>query len=228
MPFDINEIKSIIGRYGIAKTSTFATLLSPPSAVKSNIINDLPMLCDTVNLPGINFDLDQTRYKGYGLYEKRPTQASFEDITMTIIADGKGLVLEFIQKWMAYVMNIDGNSPSSSYGIKSEIFNFPADYYGTIDIYIYDVNGNKYQTYTMHQAFPVALGAIQMGWENVDSLMRIPVSFTYRSFTSNALQSLANTSSETGITNSNTRNIEKLEKIISDPNAQAYERYITV
>ena len=198
MAFDISELKSVLAKHGIAKTSNYAAMFSPPIALQSSIINDLPMLCDSVNIPGVSLQTDQVRHKGYGLFEQRPTQATFEDITVTLIADAKGLVLDFLHKWMALVTNYDGESEKSTYGIASETFNYPEEYWGTIEIYLYDSNANKYVTYVVHKAFPIAVGAVQMGWENSDTLMRIPASFSYRSFTSNTTDGLniSNTSSE--------------------------------
>lgn len=180
-------------------------------------------MVDTANLPGVSIVSDEVRHKGYGLSEARATGVTFDPITLTIIGDAQGKVLGFFQKWTSLVFNFNGEKGMSSYGNDSELLNYPQDYWGTLDIYLYDVAAKQYQNYKMHRAYPTSFGSVQLGWEQTDSLMRIPVTFSYRSFSSDVTDQLSTqASSINSISDSKARNIEQLEKILLTPNLPQY------
>lgn len=230
MVFSINEFKAVIGRYGLAKSSNFAVVFSPPAGVQASIINDLPLLVHQVNLPGVQFQTENVRHKGYGIEERRAAAVQFTDLTLTIIGDGEGRVLEFLQQWMMLVMNYSGERGTSTYGTPSETFAYPEDYWGTIDLYMYDVTGQAYTIYTFNKAFPIDMGSGDLDWSTTDDFMRINVSFTYRSMSSNVTDSLTTQKSSINTqTDSPSRNLEKLEKVLSNPNLEEYQaRFLEV
>ncbi len=180
MTFRVSEFSSILSKVSPARPNRFAVQITPPNGLTSPISNDLMMLSNSANLPGSNFGLDVVKHKGYGLDEKRPNSLSLDDITLTIIADGRGQVLDFLHKWYEKVFSTDEDSTNS------ETFNYPVEYWGTLDIYLYDTTGGTYTTYTMSKAYPVVVGSVQLAWENNDQLMLIPVTFTYRNYKRNS------------------------------------------
>jgi len=202
----------------------------PPTSIQTPIVQDLPFLCDTANIPGVSFITDEVRHKGYGLIERRPVQTNFEEFDVIIIGDGQGAVIDFIQRWLLLVNNFTGERETSAQGVGSETFNYPEEYWGTLELHLYNIANQNYQTFTMHKAFPLAIGAVQVGWEQVDSLMRIPVSFAYRSYTSSTTESLTSQASPINTqTSGNNRNIAQLEKLLTNPDLQEYQqRFLTV
>src|SRR6185503_6122256 len=101
-----------------------------------SILDDLHMLCDTTNLPGVSLGTDDIRHKGYGIAEKRPTTIGFEDITLTIIGDGGGKVKDLLHKWFNDVISFDNEDEN-----KTGLFNYPDEYNGTMEIIVYDQAG---------------------------------------------------------------------------------------
>lgn len=211
MAFDVNEFKAVIGQRGIQRNNHFAVNFAPPSAVQiPGLINDLPILCNTVNLPGFNISADDIRHKGYGLTEKRPSQVSFEDITLTIIADSKGEVLDFVHSWFRLVFP-HGNTEDSS---NVEFFGYPMDYYGELEIYMYDVTSEKHTTYRIHQCYPLNMSALTMSWSDMDSTMIIPISFAYRNYDKNESYS----GSSMFLSNGNVRNSSVVDRLLTSSN----------
>lgn len=224
MAFQLNEFTAVLGRHGIAKASSFAVVLSPPAALKSEIINDIPLLCDSASVPGISFQTDETKYMGYGLVEKRPSAVAYDDITLTLIGDGRGRVHEMMRKWLALVANIDGTA-QTAYGINQGFFNFPDQYWGTIDLYLYDVAANNYDHLIFDKAYPTGIGPTELGWANVDTLMSIPVIFTYRSYSSKNLASIRSSATPVNsVTGTNSRTLDDLENLMTKPNLQQYQQ----
>lgn len=175
--FDITKFSAIISKNSPAPLNKFQVFLVPPLAIRNPILDDLPMLCDTVNLPGMSLGSDEFRHKGYGLAEKRPTTFGFDDVTITIIGDSNGKVNELLQAWSNLIFPHDTNEDTGT-----ELFNYPSEYYGTMEIYVYDKAGNITSTYSFQNVYPFNIGGIQLGWEQVDSFMRIPITFTYRNY----------------------------------------------
>lgn len=221
--FNINDIRATMGKYGIARSAHYAVTFTPPSILNSPVISDLPFMCDSANLPGVILSLDDVRHKGYGLVEKRPNSITFEDFTVSIIGDASGLVLAFIQDWLSLVTNFDGESEQSTFGIAPEMFNYPAEYWGTINLYLYDITANVYKTYTLSKAFPVNLGAVELNWSNNDALMRIPMTFTYRSFKATPTSDMSSQSTPiNSFTSSDARTIQSLQTLTPDGNLNDY------
>ena len=226
--FNINEFKGILGKRGAARPAHYAVQLMPPTAVKSPTLNDLPFMVDSANLPSIILTLDGIKHKGYGLIEQRPSGATFEDFTISIIADAKGEVLQMLNDWMSLIYNFDGETTAdSTYGIPSEKLNYPDEYVGTSEIFLYDIGSNLYKTYTMYSCFPINIGAVELGWGQTDTLMRISVTFTYRSYKTNATN--ASSTPVSNIVSGNARSVEYIQRITQNPNLTAYaERFIAI
>lgn len=182
MVFSISDFSANISKLSPARLNKYSVMITPPAELNLPISEDITLLCDSANLPGASIGLDMIRHKGYGLDEKRPNTISFDDITLTIIADGQGRVLDFLQKWVNHVFSHDeeNDNPDSL-----EMFNYPQEYWGALDIYLYDITAKMYMTYTMKMAYPINIGGIQMGWDQNDQLMRIPVTFTFRNYVRN-------------------------------------------
>lgn len=216
-------MKAVLGKYGIGRSTMFAVNITPPNVINSSFINDLPLLIDTVNIPSIGILTDKVKIKGYGMEQNYAVGSVHEDVTITIIADGQGKVLEFLDKWVNLTFNTDSTTSSNKFGIPSGMANYPVEYWGTVEIYLYDITSAKYRTVTLHNCFPVTRGEITLGWESTDMLMKIPVSFSYQTMTTDIIDSLANTSTDINLqTGSNNRNIEKLQSIIPNTNIEQY------
>lgn len=203
MAFNISEIRSSISELGIQKTAHFACSIMLPPSISGRSMDYTLHRVNSVNLPGFNLSTDDIRHKGFGLSEKRPIQAGYEDVSVTLIADGKGEMLDSLMEWMELIYPTNTETHSDS---NVEYFEYPSNYYGGLEIYVYDIAGKKHTTYTLVNPFPYVLGAVQMGWENTDSLMMIPISFAYRSFKRNSSSSGA----ITNISNLSPSNIESI------------------
>lgn len=185
MSFSIDNIKASIEQSGVQKSSHFACAIIPPSGLSANFDYSLNRV-NSINFPGFGLNTDEFRHMGYGLAEKRPISTGFEDISLTIIADAKGEIHNSIHDWFEMI------SPTNAEDIGAdniEYYEYPNEYYGGLELYIYDSTNNNHTTYTFINPYPIMLGSVQMSWENVDSLVLIPVTFTYRSYRKNSTSS---------------------------------------
>lgn len=187
MAFDINELHSSLSRYGYQKASHYTSnVILPPILGGGRIMSETPLRTNSINLPGFNLATDEIRHKGFGSTEKRPISASFEDISITMIADGQGLISQQMLDWMELIYPTN----DENIGVDNvEYFEYPVNYYGGLEINLFDITGNLHTTYTFINPFPTIVGGIQLSWETTDSLALVPVTFAYRTYKKNTSHS---------------------------------------
>lgn len=185
MPFDIVDFSSKISKRGFQKTSHYEVIITPPTLLTSSeIVSDIPFRANSVNIPGITLDSDNIKHKGYGLSEKRANGANFSDLAITFIVDGHGELPKFFLDWMELIHPTD----EETYGVDGvEFLEYPVNYYGGVDINVFDSTGVMHTTYSFKDPFPIAIGDVQHSWETTDSILILPVSFAFRSFKQNPL-----------------------------------------
>lgn len=214
--FDVGKFKSTVSRYGVAKPNLYALNITPPPGLPSDpFITELPLLVTSANLPGVSLVADGYRHLGYGMNEQRVNGATLDQLTLTILGDGEGHVLNFFHNWMQLTHNTDAGAPSSSYGMPYGTSNYPNEYWGTVDLYLYNPAADVYEHYTFTDAHPMTVAGVQVGWEMNDQYMQIPISMSYRSFSSGAIRNNRQTATPTpSIIIGNSRDTAVLEKLV--------------
>lgn len=198
MSFNISEFQSNLSRYGFLKSSHYNVTITPPQALASaSIISKLSFFCENVNAPGISFQTSPIKYKGYGLTEERPVNASYDNLQAVFVGDGQGKILNIFHNWMSLIYNNDVNNETNL-----EIFNYPDTYYGTIQITQYDPTGQEVVSYSCHKVFPLNIGSISLGWDQYDNLVKIPVVFSYRSYNIDFSQNTSSPYTTSSVVNS--------------------------
>lgn len=203
MAFNVSEILSAINSNGgLSKASKFVVFINPPPSTGLQSDNDLVFFCESALLPGIALQTDDVKMKGYGNVERRPHNVAFSDLPLTFYNDTDGKVLGFFHKWMQSIYNFDsGSSPYATVqNLAPNIFAYPKDYRGTISLYHMDDLASGYTTntesldgaqtivrYDFNFAFPISIQDVQLSWDASDTLVRIPVTFTYTNWVSTVM-----------------------------------------
>jgi hypothetical protein len=208
MAFKINEMLSAINSVGgLTKASKFMVEIFRPSANPTdrgppdttNGGSKLTFLCESAALPGIAYQSDEIKMSGYGNIEKRPTGTIFQDIPLTFYSDNDGSVIKYFHSWMQSIFAFnDATNPNGSVkNLPMNTFQYPNQYYGTVEITVLDETEkeNKIIVYKLLEAYPIAIGDVQVDWNMQDQLLKIPVSFTYTAWTATSL--------DAGIVNNN-------------------------
>ena len=182
MAFSINGMLGTINANGgLTKASKYLVTITAPS-VNSNLATDIPFFCESAQLPGIGMQTDEIRQAGYGNIEKRPYASIFQDVNLSFFNDSDSKVLSFLHSWMQSVYNFnDDTSPyaASERGLIKNTFAYPKEYFGTINITHYDDAEQKVITYTLNEAYPLNIQEVNVSWDSSDTLVKIPVTFTY-------------------------------------------------
>lgn len=195
MPFSINEALATFNAVGgLTKASKFFVTITPPAGLLDGTVSDLSFLCENAVLPGVALASDEIRMAGYGLVEKRAYAVGFTDVALTFFNDSEGRVLKFFHSWIQSIYNFDARAAGGSvaYGLTLDTLAYPNDYYGTVNIMHFNDKGGQGEedaiiNYQLIEAYPIAVGDVQVDWNLSDTLVRVPVVFAYKSWTADTL-----------------------------------------
>jgi hypothetical protein len=180
MTFNVYDMLSAMNASGgLTKSSKFFVEITPPPSF--DVDYNIFFLCEAAVLPGVALGTEDIRMAGYGLVEKRPNNLAFQDMPLTFFNDSNGAVFTFFHTWMQSIYNFNGstNPAATAQNLPLSTFAYPKEYYGVVSITHFDDSGSEVITYNLYDAYPIAVGDIQVDWGLADTLVRVPVTFAY-------------------------------------------------
>ena len=185
MAFNVADFRAQISNSkfgGLALSNKFIVRITPPSRVFAGdgdsfpTMEQLTFFCSTTNLPGKTINTVDHKPYAYGQVNKMPISRTNDSLTTTFFGDSNYLIMGFFQRWLNYIVQ-DGGIEISNRALRE--IAYKEDYACYIEIIGYDHDSQEKVTYTLFEAFPTQIGAVQMGWEQNDTLIQIPIEFTY-------------------------------------------------
>ena len=216
MAFNLSNFKAGISQYkfdGLAQANKFHVMLDVPRGISAFlpaiVSREMQFFCDTVNLPGKNLNAFDYKKQGYGDTTRMPVSRAPENLTTTFFCDSKYQVMKFFQAWLDFIVEGTDAAPSDiltrgrqhreiaykeDYAVQMIVRTFNdsgqsgGDIFGTgIPNPLSPGSGMEYKFYNCH---PIQLGAASMGWEQNDTILKLPVEFTYSHYETKLLGSL--------------------------------------
>lgn len=148
---------------------------------------------DSFSTPGISLATSEVRRYGYGPIEKKPYGVIYQDVTFNFILDATYNQHKFFYSWMdkmvAHHNGTPGSNLSNDARMKPHEVAYRDTYATPIEIYYFDEQEDMSKDTSakkkvkLHNAFPTFIGDIQYNWASTDSLIRLPVTFTYTNWT---------------------------------------------
>jgi hypothetical protein len=185
MAFRINEFKSQLDWFGgPARGSLFEVQIIRPNNVRSRANSrDLIFFCKNASIPGIVFN--STSNEQVAQFRKmQPMTVNTEPVQAIFMLDSDHQVLSFFHSWAQNIVNY-GTSAGSFSEVNGKLpfeIGYKDDYACRIIIRQYstnyDVSGQYYEV-VLDNAFPMAIGDVDLAWENNDSFSVLPISFQY-------------------------------------------------
>lgn len=185
MAFNIDNFSSAVGfTDGIQFASKFHVRVYPP-------VGDARLLeffCESTSIPGMNIGSTSVKPLGYGSQFEAPLVPVFEDISIRCMIDNSGQVTTLFAEWQKAAVNFD-YAPGEA--LKNGAFqvSYSADYHGLVEITTFGQDGTANRTISLHNAWPKTVGQVEMSWRDRDQYSVLPVTFTYRSYTTTDLRS---------------------------------------
>jgi hypothetical protein len=184
MPFNINEFKSTMNKYGgPARKNLFVMEIASVPALNDGIsLRDLRFFCQTVQAPAINFNVTDYYPNGFGVRQSIPTQMAMSPFNAVFMLDSDHQILRFFHQWMQNVINYDfsrggyvgwGDQLPYEVGYVRDISTRI-----TIKSYSTDSQTNAYE-YVLEDAYPTEISGETLSWSDNDSFSTATVNFTY-------------------------------------------------
>ncbi len=138
----------------------------------SNVKNDKAakyrMSCFQAQIPGVSLS---TTDKDIG-FRSVAYQKLFSDMTLGFYVSTGLEEIQFWQKWIDSIVNS-----------KTNHFNLPKNYYGTINVTQISRTGGPSGQWTLHDAYPKAVDPIALDYGTNDAVMTMATTITYRNYT---------------------------------------------
>lgn len=154
---------------GTTLSSTTTTLNGITTSAADGDNNALQLLCKSGAIPGYTVGTIEVPFRGRRI--KVPGDRTFGDWTATFISDDRHRARQAFLEWTNYIKIHD--ETSETLGATS------TDYYSTIQIDHLKADGTISRTYKLFEAFPSEVGAIDLSYDNTDSLEEFTVTFQY-------------------------------------------------
>lgn len=187
MPFNIQEFKARIDRYGgMANNSFFTVNLIRQGAEISAMERDVTFFCHTVSMPGINFTTQMYRPNNIGIAQHMPVGIEAERLDCIVYVDDQKEVLRFFHQWMQSVYNYSdlGGKENPRAGTVDHLpyeINYKTDYTCVLVLRQYAKDGSFYE-WIFDGVYPTDIGSIRLSWSDQAAPMDLPVHFSYSSF----------------------------------------------
>lgn len=167
MAFNINEMRSQLTGGG-AKASLFQVQITNPVTNIADL--KVPFMVTASNIPESTLGVIEVPY--FGRKIKLAGDRTFGEWQVTVMNDEDFLIRNAMEAWMnsinSHVSNLR-QFPTSS----------PSEYKQQAQITQYSKAGVPIRTYQFNGIFPSSVSAIQMDWNDVDTIERFDVTFQY-------------------------------------------------
>jgi hypothetical protein len=92
-------------------------------------------------------------------------------------------------KWQKAVVNHDFIPGEMSSANRPFNVSYSDSYKGEVEITTFSNDGTANRTVTLHDAWPKIVGAVQVSWRERDTVSILPVTLTYKSWTTTDIRS---------------------------------------
>jgi len=162
----IDKFKAEINtRKGLSKPNKFAISI-PGDAVTSQA---LTLLCTRCNIPGKT--IEAVEYSPWNTKNKYPTGYSQGEVQAVFHLTNDYFVKNYFDDWSNQVINPD-----------SYTLNYSDTYVKDISIYQLNDQDKRIFGYTLIDAYPISITAIDMDSDSTDSTQKLTVDFAYKIF----------------------------------------------
>ena len=194
----ISAFRSNLINQGLMRNNRFLVRFAPPALFKTGERSKssaqveplLSFVCESGNMPGVSLATSEIKRHGVGPTEKRPYSANFIDMNLTFLVDGNGVVHNFFRDWIDGIVRFDKliTTPDNSLVQQPYEVEYRKNYVVTVEIWMYNEKMQQVYMVDVFNAFPVYMGDVSLSWSSTNEFVRLPVSFSYTSWTSESLE----------------------------------------
>ena len=178
--FSPSSLRDKVGDF--ARGHRYNVVIDNPSRISglsSTVNNNLQFLCESVSLP--TRSLASNAQDIYGPPREIPYRTTFTEAAMSFILDDNMAVKEYFDTWQEYIVNEETWNPRYWDNYVTQITIHRLKNTAT------SLAGPDNIAYTvlLREAYPSVIGEIALGHTGGGEVLRLPVTFKYRSWTRN-------------------------------------------
>ena len=183
----LNDLLSILhADDGYAQPNRYEVIINPPSLPSSSSqqnmfsgmtsqsdLRKLSLRAASITLPGRNLSTSQES-NIYGPDREIVEGVTYaDDISINFQASSGLEERVFFENWQI-----------KAFDEKTWNIGYYKDYIGSVEIYVLDKQDQRRYGIKLHEAFPKTIGANELSYGSENELMMLPISFTFRHWTS--------------------------------------------
>jgi hypothetical protein len=163
---------------GGARPNQFRVELTFPSYVPLGVVagQRAQFLCKAAQLPASTIEALPVLYRGRTI--NFAGERAFQPWTVTIYNDTTFNIRNALEQWQAGIQNYSTSDGRTN----------PRDYQVDLNVHQLDRNGAIIKSYKFVDAFPTAISAIGLDYDQQNAIEQFDVEFTYNFFTSNTTE----------------------------------------
>jgi hypothetical protein len=176
MSFEISKIKGAL-KQGGARPTLFQVVLT--RRVNSELAATSPFLIQAASLPGSTISPIEVSYWGRKI--KVAGDRAFDNWQVTVMNDEDFKIRHILETWHNSINSLAGNLQATS--------SSPEIYKEDAFVHQYSKSGKpteKIRTYSFVGLFPIAIGPIELSWEDNNRIETFQVEFAYDYYTISA------------------------------------------
>lgn len=160
---------------GGARPNQFRVELTFPSYVVGGPLVGLnaQFMCKSAQLPASTVENIAVQYRGRAV--NFAGERNFQPWSVTVYNDTNFAIRNALETWQNGIQNFATTDGRVN----------PRDYQVDLQVHQLDRNGAIVKTYKFVDAYPTAIGAIQLDYDTTNAIETFDVEFTYNYFTSN-------------------------------------------
>lgn len=163
----LDEFIAQVKTVGLARTNRYTVIISPYKVMKTQVdLSTMSMMCDAVQLPGIN--LATTQNRSFGEFREVPYEKLYGDIQLSFFVDNDLAVKRFFDDWMGVIQND-----------ASRTFEYYENYITDMDIIVEDLQDETRYSIKAYECYPKTISPIQMDYSGKD-VMKLQVTMQYK------------------------------------------------
>lgn len=186
---NLQDVKSTIGKYGIMRSCRGSIAFLPPFSMDGappELDNVIRTYCESFGIPSYGVQVSETRRYGSGPAIKYPVSPVQNDVNVTFIVDGAGVMAKFFNKWINSIVPNDSrlfmDSSNRPFDVQYKKFGNFQNYTTDILLSVYDDANQKTLGIVLYDAFPMSVSEMQMSHAASNDIARVNVTFSYSYF----------------------------------------------
>lgn len=196
MPFNLNEFKSTMNKYGgpARKNLYVVEISNGPVQSDGMTARDLRFFCQTATVPGFNYAVADYFPNGFGVKQSIPISVNQDPFNAVFMLDSDHMVIRFFHQWMQAIINYNySNGAFSQVGgqLPFEV-GYKKDFACIITIKQYSTDStadsSTYYEYTLYDAFPTQVSGVDVSWADNDSFATTTINFAYSHMSVSAMR----------------------------------------